>query len=86
MKTLRKHETSFPNLNVNCILCCISVCFRLALGAARLQASPVPKNVRDLPSWSVQLDSPETAPTVGGWIVGGSGPGVKSSGVGRGLF
>ena len=60
--------------------------FRLALGAARLQASPVPKNVRDLPSWSVQLDSPETALTVGGWIVGGSGPGVKSSGVGRGLF
>ena len=42
--------------------------FRLAPGAARLQASPVPKNVGDLPSWSVQLDSPGTAIAVGGWI------------------
>ena len=42
--------------------------FRLAPGAARLQASPVPKNVGGLTSWSVQRDSPETALKVGGWI------------------
>ena len=42
--------------------------FRLAPDKARLQASPVPKNVGGLPSWSVQLDSPGTALTVGGWI------------------
>ena len=43
--------------------------FRLAPGAARLQASPkMPKNVGGLTSWSVQLDSPGTALTVGGWI------------------
>ena len=42
--------------------------FRLAPGAARLQASPVPKNVGGLTSWSVQLDSLGTALTVGGWI------------------
>ena len=42
--------------------------FRLALGAAWLQSSPVPKNVGGLMSWSVQLDSPGTALTVGGWI------------------
>ena len=41
---------------------------RLAPGAARLQASPVPENVGGLTSWSVQLDSPGTALTVGGWI------------------
>ena len=42
--------------------------FRLAPGAARLQASPVSKKVGDLPSWSVQLNSPGTALTVGGWM------------------
>ena len=42
--------------------------FRLAPGAARLQASPVSKKVGGLPSWSVQLNSPGTALTVGGWI------------------
>ena len=41
---------------------------RLAPCAARLQAGPVPKNVEGLTSWSVQLDSPGTALTVGGWI------------------
>ena len=39
-----------------------------ALGAAWLQASAVFKKVGGLPSWSVQQDSPETAPTVGEWI------------------
>ena len=42
--------------------------FRLAPGEARLQARPVPNNVGGLPSWSVQLHSPGTALTVGGWI------------------
>ena len=42
--------------------------FRLAPGAVRPQASLVPKNVAGLLSWSVQLDSPGTALTVGGWI------------------
>ena len=42
--------------------------FRLAPSAARFQASPVPKNVGRLLSWSVKLDSPGTALTVGGWI------------------
>ena len=42
--------------------------FRLAPGAAGLQASPVSKKVGGLPSWSVQLSSPGTALTVGGWI------------------
>ena len=42
--------------------------FRLASGAARPQASPVPKNVGGLTSWSVQLDSPGTSLTVGGRI------------------
>ena len=32
--------------------------------AGRLQASPVPKNVGGLTSWSIQLDSPGTALTV----------------------
>ena len=58
--------------------------FRLAPDAARFQASEVSKNPRGLPSWSVhiQLDSPETALTMGTWIR----PGGKTSGVGRGLF
>ena len=56
--------------------------FRLAPGVARLQASVMSKRVRGLPSWSVQLDGPGTALTVGGWIR----PGGKNSGVGRGLF
>ena len=42
--------------------------FRLAPGTARLQASPVSKKVGGLTSWSIQLDSPGTALTVGGWI------------------
>ena len=41
---------------------------RLATGASRLHASAVSKKVEGLPSWSVQLDSPGTALTVGGWI------------------
>ena len=41
---------------------------RLAPGAARLQASLESKKVGGLPSWSVQLNSPRTALTVGGWI------------------
>ena len=47
-----------------------SLGFRLEPGEARLQASPVPKNVGGLTSWSVQLDSPGTALTVGGWVGG----------------
>ena len=49
----------------------ISVCFvkkwplGLSPGAGR---SPVSKKVGGLTSWSVQLDSPATALTVGGWI------------------
>ena len=42
--------------------------FRLASGTARLQASAVSKKVGGLLSWWVQLDSPGTALTVGGWI------------------
>ena len=42
--------------------------FSLVPGAARLQSWPVSKKVGGLPSWSVQLDSPATALTVGGWI------------------
>ena len=42
----------------------------------------VTKKIGGVPSWSVQLDSPGTALTVGGWIR----PGVKTSGVMRGLF
>ena len=42
--------------------------FRLTPDAARFQASSVSKNPRGLPSWSVQLDSPETALTMGAWI------------------
>ena len=42
--------------------------FCLAPSAARLQASPVPKNEGGLPPWSVQLDSLGTSLTVGGWI------------------
>ena len=42
--------------------------FRLAPGAARLQASAVSKKVGGSPSWSVQLDSPWTALTLGEWI------------------
>ena len=41
--------------------------FRLAPGAARLQASPVSKNIGDLTSWSVQLNSPGTCPN-SGWV------------------
>ena len=56
--------------------------FRLAPDAARLQASALSKKVGALTSWPVQLDSPGTALTVGGWIR----PGGKINGVGRGLF
>ena len=42
--------------------------FLLSPGTARLQASPVPKKVGGLQSWSVQLDSPGTALIVSGWI------------------
>ena len=42
--------------------------FRLASGIARLQASPAPKKVGGLTSWSVLLDSPGTALKVVGWI------------------
>ena len=42
--------------------------FHLASGAAQLQASVVPKNVWGLPSWLVQVNSPGTALTLGGWI------------------
>ena len=52
-----------------------------APGAALLQVSAVSKKVGGLPSWSVQQDSPGTALTVGGWIR----PGIKTSGVGRGI-
>ena len=41
-----------------------------------------PKKVGGLPSWSIQLDSPGTALTVGGWIR----PRGKTSGIRRGLF
>ena len=51
-------------------------------GATRLQASAVSKKVGGLTSWSVELDSPGTALTVGGWIR----PGRQTSGVGRWLF
>ena len=57
--------------------------FRLARGAARLQASAVSKNVESLPSSSVQLDSPGTALTLGEWIRPG---GAKQVGQGGGLF
>ena len=53
------------------------------LGFAWLQPSAVSKKVGDLPSWPIQLDSPGTALTVGRC---GSLLGVKTSGVGRGLF
>ena len=56
--------------------------FRLAPDAARLQASAVSKKAGALTSWPVQLDSPGTALTVGGW----TRPGGKINGVGRGLF
>ena len=42
--------------------------FRLAPGEARVQASPASKIVGGLASWSVQLHSPGTALTAGGWI------------------
>ena len=45
-----------------------SLVFCLGPGAARLQASPMSTKVGGLTSWSVQLDSPGTALTVGGWI------------------
>ena len=45
--------------------------FRLATDASLLQASAVSKKLEGLPSWSLQLDSPGTAPTVGGWIMPG---------------
>ena len=54
--------------------------FRLAQGKAQLQATAVSKNVGGLPSWLVQLDSPGTSLTVGGW---GSVLGGKTGGVGR---
>ena len=41
--------------------------FRLALGAAWLQSSPVPKNVGGLMSWLVQLDKPRDCPN-SGWV------------------
>ena len=52
------------------------ICFRLA--------NLVSTKVGGLPSWSVLLDSPGNALTVGGWIR--LGDRVKTSGVGRGLF
>ena len=42
--------------------------FRLAAGEARTQTSPASKKVGGFASWSVQLDSPGTALTVGRWI------------------
>ena len=42
--------------------------FRMAPGEARIQVSQASENVGSLASWSVQLDSPGTAVTVGGWI------------------
>ena len=42
--------------------------FRLAPSEARVQASPASKIVEGLASWSVQLHSPGTALTAGGWI------------------
>ena len=52
------------------------ICFRLA--------NLVSKKVGGLPSWSVLLDIPGNAQTVGGWIrLGGR---VKTNGVGRELF
>ena len=44
----------------------LSIC--QAPGAAQIQASAISKKVWGLTSWSVQLDSPGTALTVGGWI------------------
>ena len=66
---------------VNCKICrCIYLSdfakmwplgYHLVLGIAQLQASPVSKKVGGLSSWSVQLDFPGTALTVGGWIRSG---------------
>ena len=42
--------------------------FRLAPGEARIQVNQASENVGSLASWSVQLDSPGTALTVGGLI------------------
>ena len=42
--------------------------FRLAPGKAWVQASPASEIVGGLASWSVQLHSPGTALTAGGWI------------------
>ena len=45
-----------------------SLGFRLAPGEVQVQASPASKIVGGLASWSVQLHSPGTALTAGGWI------------------
>ena len=42
--------------------------FRLVPDEAQVQASPASKIVGGLASWSVQLHSPGTALTAGGWI------------------
>ena len=68
-----------------CVLCrrvvllCYVLACRFSPGAG---VSAVSKRVGGLPSWSVQLDGPGTALTVGGWIR----PGGKTSGVGGELF
>ena len=54
----------------------------MKIPGARLQASPVSKNVGGLLSWLAQLDSPGIALKVGVWIKPGGG---KTSGAGRGL-
>ena len=49
--------------------------FHLVPGIAWLQAGTVSKSVGGLLSWSVQVDSPGTALTVGAWIrPGGAKP------------
>ena len=52
--------------------------FRLAPGEAWIQASPAPKKLGGLASWSEQLDSPGTSLTVGGWVGGWIRPGGQN--------
>ena len=65
------------------IIICLSVFVKTWLIGFRL-ANLVSKKVGGLPSWSILLDSPGNALTLGGWIR--LGVRVKTSGVGRGLF
>ena len=58
--------------------------FHLASGAARLQASVVPKNVWGLLSWLVQMNSPGTQCLNTGWV--DQAWGAKQVGWGGGSF